>query len=478
MTEFAYDLRDRLTNIVYRSPSGAELARFDYSLDAIGRIVDRVVDVRAGGASRPRRAVFAYDDLDRLVSERIESAPFGTNPPPRQMTYAYDLAGNRLRKTDTDSGAVDYTLGLGDRLATFTGGAYEYNPAGCVTNISGGASSPSEPLSRALAWNAQYQLSSVSTNGAFAESWTWDALGRRSTTTTAEGTVRHVYDGDQCIADLDESGSVIRSYTWGPGIDYLLSVAVADGNGQPHVYYALTDHQNTVHGFVDSTGALVAHYVYDAWGNILQSSVSVPALANNRYLFQGREYSWSTGLYNFRARWYDPATGRWLSKDPIGISGGMNLYLFCEGDSINSIDPSGCGKFKLVFRVGQSGLKAVKSIKRDLAKLLFKKKGVDVSGSKNQLKKWAKEKGMEKPSLENHKGGTDHYHPAGRITSTGKHGGHGFINRNFTAVGIFGDNLFSEVIDFINPISDVCDLLDLIDSGPADDSTLDEMPCQ
>jgi len=255
------------------------------------------------------------------------------------MTYAYDLAGNRLRKTDTASGAVDYTLGLGDRLASFTGGAYEYDVAGCVTNISGGASSPSEPLSRALAWNSQYQLVSVATNGVLAESYTWDPLGRRASTTTSEGTIRHVYDGDECIADLDESGAVVRSYVWGPGIDNLLAVRTGGAT-----YYALTDHQNTVHGFVDATGALVAHFVYDAWGNVLESSVSVPALAGNRYLFQGREYSWSTGLYNFRARWYDPATGRWLSKDPIGISGGMNLYMFCGNNPICCIDAFGLCK--------------------------------------------------------------------------------------------------------------------------------------
>lgn len=334
VTEFAYDLRDRLTNIVYRSPSGAELARFSYSLDVIGRITDRTVDVRDGGMSCPWQSVFAYDDLDRLVSERVESAPFGTNSSTRQMTYAYDLADNRLRKTDTATGSVDYTLGLGDRLASFTGGAYDYNPAGCVTSILGSVRSTQAPM--ALAWNAQYQLSSVSTNGAFAESYTWDPLGRRATTTTIAGTIRHVYDDVQCIADLDESGSVVRSYVWGPGIDNLLAVR-AGGT----TYYALTDHQNTVHGFVDATGALVARYVYDAWGNILESSVSIPALADNRYLFQGREYSWSTGLYNFRARWYDPATGRWLSKDPIGLDGGMNLYAFCGNDPVGFVDPQG-----------------------------------------------------------------------------------------------------------------------------------------
>ena len=81
---------------------------------------------------------------------------------------------------------------------------------------------------------------------------------------------------------------------------------------------------------------------YDAWGNVLDKSVSVPALATIRYRFQGREWSAATGLANFRMRWYDPETGRWLSKDPIGLSGGLNLYAFCGNDAINQTDPHGC----------------------------------------------------------------------------------------------------------------------------------------
>ena len=63
--------------------------------------------------------------------------------------------------------------------------------------------------------------------------------------------------------------------------------------------------------------------------------------AVNRYRFQGREWSAVTGLTNFRARWYDSVTGRWLSKDPIGLSGGLNLYAFCDNDPIGSRDPFG-----------------------------------------------------------------------------------------------------------------------------------------
>ena len=155
-------------------------------------------------------------------------------------------------------------------------------------------------------------------------------------TTTREGTIRHVYDGVQCIADLDAEGEVIVSYTWGAGIDNLLAIRTGGAT-----YYTLTDVQGTVWGYVEADNSIVARFEYDAWGNILSSTSSVPALARNRYRFQCREWSAATGLVNFRARWYDPITGRWLSKDPIGLSGGLNLYAFCGNDPVNYADSSG-----------------------------------------------------------------------------------------------------------------------------------------
>jgi len=97
---------------------------------------------------------------------------------------------------------------------------------------------------------------------------------------------------------------------------------------------------------VDESGQVAAQFTYDAWGNVLSSSYFLPITSyfpsfSLRYLFQGREYSFATGLYNFRARWYEPRLGRWLSNDPIGISGGLNLYAFCGNDPVNYRDPDG-----------------------------------------------------------------------------------------------------------------------------------------
>ena len=112
-----------------------------------------------------------------------------------------------------------------------------------------------------------------------------------------------------------------------------------DALGQ--TYYPLTDIQGTVWGYVDSANNIVARWTYDAWGNVQDGAMSVPALATLRYRFQGREWSAATGLVNFRMRWYDPVTGRWLSKDPIGLSGGLNLYAFCGNAPIVFFDPWG-----------------------------------------------------------------------------------------------------------------------------------------
>lgn len=112
-----------------------------------------------------------------------------------------------------------------------------------------------------------------------------------------------------------------------------------------NTYHAVRDHLGSVCVLVDSTGATKEQYRYGAWGEtqILNASGQpVPASScGSRFLFHGGEYSEATGLYRFRARWYAPELGRWLSPDPIGLEGGLNLYEFCGNNSVNNRDPSG-----------------------------------------------------------------------------------------------------------------------------------------
>ena len=325
MVKYAYDIMDRVTNISWRTTGGATLGGFAYEYDAVGRITSRSHALGdpsqpSSPMSQPSQRTYAYDDFDRLASDG-------------DVAYTYDAAGNRMACAENGE-TITYTLGVGDRLASWTGGAYAHDAAGNVTRIERDGRPTLD-----LTWNSQYQLVSVATNGVFAESYTYDALGRRVSTTTLEGTTRHIYDNNwQVIADIDEQGGVIASYTWGEGIDNLLAVNIGGAT-----YYPLTDIQGTVWGYVDAQNNVVARWQYDAWGNVISEYVvpSASALSLVRYRFQGREWSAATGLINFRMRWYDAETGRWLSKDPIGLSGGLNLYVFCGDAPILFRDPNG-----------------------------------------------------------------------------------------------------------------------------------------
>jgi len=253
----------------------------------------------------------------------------------------------------------DYTLGTGNRLVSWgTNGSALYDTAGNTTNL---VFHDGRGLD--LQWYEKYQLTSVSSVSSAVE-YSYDILGRRISRFVvppsggSPSAVEHyVYDGHQVVADLDGNGDITRSYTWGPGIDNLLALTIHPPapnteNVTPKTYFALKDHLNSVLALADENGNISESYEYDAWGNVLSikdgsGTVLSQSEIGNRYLFQGREYDFTTGLYYFRARWYSPETGRWLSKDPIGIAGGLNLHVFCENNSVNFVDPWGLDNFSL-----------------------------------------------------------------------------------------------------------------------------------
>ena len=218
--------------------------------------------------------------------------------------------------------------------------SFGYNAAGCLTNRNGVS----------LEWDERYRLKSVDDASSFV-SYEYDALGRKVSRTAggSPATVeRYIHEGDHIVADVDASGHLLRSYTHGPGIDNILTMTAYgsdEGVASTNTYHYLKDHQNTVIALADSAGNVVESYEYEAYGRMSVFDAADNELDRsafgNRFLFQGREIDWTTGLYHFRARWYDSETGRWLSKDPIGIKGGLNQYEFCASNPVMFVDPMG-----------------------------------------------------------------------------------------------------------------------------------------
>ena len=235
-------------------------------------------------------------------------------------------------------------------LSVITNAQYLSDTAGCLTNISY-TGTYGFNTSISLDWDERYRLTSVSSACSVVD-YSYDVYGRRTSCSVGSAsqtnTTSFVYDGHQIVADLDESGNLLRTYVWGQSIDNLLAFT---DHTTSNTYYAIKDHQNSVLALVDASGSVVESYEYDAWGRTRVFDAAGKELAEsaigNRYCFQGREIDWATGLYYFRARWYNPVSGRWLSKDPIGISGGLNLYAFCGNNPVNFVDPLGLQSYDL-----------------------------------------------------------------------------------------------------------------------------------
>jgi len=339
--QYGYDLMDRRQQINWTDAETNTLRGLDYGFDALGMITN--ITTEAG-----KKKVYVYDTINRLVDEKHYNLSDALT---YSAAYEYDLAGNRTR-TVINGVTNDYTLGTGNRLASVDATpssrslSFGYDTAGntvAITNIEAGVTNV-----QSLAWDERYRLTSVDEASSLV-SYTYDVLGRRVSRAENGTTNYFVYNGNQVATDLDENGNIIRSYTWGPGIDNLLSLTVwsgGSGSTPTTTYYPLKDHQNSVLALADESGNITESYEYDAWGKVLSikdgsGNVLSQSAIGNRYMWQGREYDAATGLYYFRARWYSPETGRWLSKDPIGISGGLNMYAFCGNNPVNFIDPFG-----------------------------------------------------------------------------------------------------------------------------------------
>lgn len=239
-----------------------------------------------------------------------------------QGTHTYDRVGNH-----TNDGAV--TQPGTNRLAQFRGYTMGYDSDGNLISKSGNGEGMT------YGWNALGQLTSVTRHGQ-TTTFGYDGFGRRVRKSGpgyfGSGEKRYLYDGDDLFMELDGAGNVTREYTYYPGVDSPHSVRQG---GQ--MYYYLMEAPGHVAGLVDSQGQIVSRYKYNPWGELESSTDAL----DQPLRYTAREYDGETGLYFYRARYYDPSLRRFISEDPIGLEGGINPYAYVENDPIHQSDPYG-----------------------------------------------------------------------------------------------------------------------------------------
>jgi RHS repeat-associated protein len=317
-TSYEYDGLSRLTTL--RDVKGAAVIgdrQYEYNTaNQITQLTD------AQGAHG-----YGYDVVDRLTSGSSgETSGY----------YSYDEVGNR-----TASSLSNYSYGPFNRLGSVGSfdGAEGFSHDANGNRVSQGSALGSSTytydfenrLTRAqvtvLGASPHGQQTSVTT----AVNYKYDALGRRIQRTTSAGAnERYVYDGQDVIRDLNANGSVATDYLNGPGIDNKIRQTNA-ANGS--LYYT-GDHLGSTQALTDASGNVVEQIAYDSFGN--------GGSALTRYGYTGREHDPVTNLMYYRARFYDPQVGRFISEDPIGFGGlDVNLYGYVHNNPLHFNDPSG-----------------------------------------------------------------------------------------------------------------------------------------
>ena len=165
----------------------------------------------------------------------------------------------------------------------------------------------------------------------------YDVNGLRVKKTTPDMTTQYIYGlGNKTIAETDETGAVTAQIIWG---HKPLARII---NGQ-YYYYLYNGHGDVVQ-VIDENGNIVNSYAYDEWGNHEEWKDPVLGI-DNPIRYAGEYYDEESGLYYLRARYYDPTTGRFISRDTnegkITNPLSLNKYIYAYNAPLNYVDPDG-----------------------------------------------------------------------------------------------------------------------------------------
>jgi RHS repeat-associated protein len=331
-------------------------------VNSIGQRKGVRTNFNLGGAhtANPGDTSWSYDNLGQLTS-----ANHGSNNN-IDRAYQYDTIGNRLF---AENGAAQIPTTPGLNTTGYTPDALNQYNAITAYNASGVAETPVVPVfdddgnmtqgplpvspstNCTLVWDAENRLIEVrSASNVTLVKYAYDALSRRvsrSVSASPNSYTLYLYDGWNCIAEWNanpQSVTLTSTRTW--GLDLSSTPQGAGGVGgllsekqSNNTFYPTYDGNGNISEYLAADGSTAAHYEYDPFGNIVKESYASGYNASSfNYKFSTKPLDQATGLYYYGYRYYDPKTGRWPSRDPIGEEGGINLYGFVGNDAIRFAD--------------------------------------------------------------------------------------------------------------------------------------------
>ncbi len=326
-TEFSYDADGNLLRTDFpTSPSTSDTSTYD---DA-GELVDlklgeagssspqlgyqygpgaEVSQIASSGLPGSGTQSYAYDNVGRLASENLQQV-------------AYDLAGDITKLPSGDNLSYDDAGQLVSASTPSGVVSFDYNDVGQRV-----AQTPAGGTATTYSYSGAGRLASVAVPGTGTNTYAYDGDGLRIQATSGGSSTSFLWDP----ASGDLIGENATSYLYGPdGLPF----EEIDSNDTPRFYHH--DRLGSVRSVTDASGTRVASQSFDVYGNLVGSTGTrrIP------FGFAGQYTDADTGLVYMRARYYDPQTGQFLTRDPLEQIT-EQAYQYAGNDPVNAVDPLG-----------------------------------------------------------------------------------------------------------------------------------------
>lgn len=376
----------RLREIENLGASSVAVSKFTYVTDAASRIREWT---QQRGSSTPERYDIGYDAADQVTGAVLRNT--STSAIVKQYYYGYDTGSNRTtEQVDSTVTTSSYnnlnqltgssaggktrfrgtigengTVTVGGQAAWMTGGTNFQADVNLTTGTntiavvamdassntrtnsyqvvvpSGGSTTLTydangnmlDDDTQTYNWDAKNRLVKTTYASGACTEYRYDVFGRRvkivekNSGGTVTSTKQFVFDGMEEAEQRDGSNAVTKRY---------FADGCQDVTGGASYFYT-KDHLGSVREVMDGSGALAARYDYDPYGRTTKVSGGV----DSDMLYTGHYYDVSSGLYLTMYRAYNSNLARWLSRDPIGEAGGINLYGYVSNDPVNLWDAFG-----------------------------------------------------------------------------------------------------------------------------------------
>ena len=321
-TAYTYDNGNRLMSLTTEHAGGSVVGEESYTRDRVGNLTTVTTPIGA--------TTYTYDALYRLTEGDYPNTE-------DDYRYSYDKVGNRLTRTigvDT----LAYAYNEGNRLTAIRIGSesgelannFDYDDAGNLIAKRDGFGS----LLESYSWGPKGHMTGVSNRkGTFA--YAYDPFDYRISKAGPGVSVGYLLEGEhvEAMTGSHQPAQFFR----GVVVDEIVNGYQYDPNGDWTNYTYAHDSLQSVVGLTGHEGRTIQTTAYAPFGGERETAGASCSVLR----YTGREQDAETGLYYYRARYFDPELGRFITEDPIRLQGGINYYVYVNNNPINFNDPEG-----------------------------------------------------------------------------------------------------------------------------------------